>query len=242
MSSFYLTRARLSADFRRLGPILFPGEQDRRMALSHRLVWTLFSETATERPFLYREMDVPGQRPGQDGFIILSREAPEDRMGLFTLDTKPFAPVLKAGDRLGFSLRANPSVQTSEDENGKRKTRRHDVVMRALHAIPAAERAEARPRLIREQGLAWLSRQAEKSGFSLPDPDGVAIDGYEQFDVDPENRRRMDKRGRKRAVHSRLDFSGVLRVEEPEAFLARVVSGFGRARAFGHGLMLLRRA
>jgi CRISPR system Cascade subunit CasE len=38
-----------------------------------------------------------------------------------------------------------------------------------------------------------------------------------------------------------LDISGVLEVRDPARFLARLIQGFGRARAFGCGLMLIRR-
>ena len=38
-----------------------------------------------------------------------------------------------------------------------------------------------------------------------------------------------------------LDMSGVVRVEEPALFLERIAQGFGRAKSFGHGLMLIRR-
>ena len=37
------------------------------------------------------------------------------------------------------------------------------------------------------------------------------------------------------------DVSGVLEIDEGERFLSRVIAGFGRAKAFGCGLMLLRR-
>ena len=39
-----------------------------------------------------------------------------------------------------------------------------------------------------------------------------------------------------------LDFTGVLEVRDPAAFLAAIARGFGRAKAFGCGLMLIRRA
>jgi CRISPR system Cascade subunit CasE len=38
-----------------------------------------------------------------------------------------------------------------------------------------------------------------------------------------------------------LDISGVLEVHDPDRFLLRLAQGFGRARAFGCGLMLIRR-
>jgi len=36
--------------------------------------------------------------------------------------------------------------------------------------------------------------------------------------------------------------TGALEIADPAAFLARLAQGFGRAKAFGCGLMLIRRA
>jgi len=248
MTALYLSRARLKPDLDRLGPVLFPDLPAARTGVSHRLVWSLFPRELKERPFLYRDM-APATavgRSAQGGFLILSTLAPDDRSHLFDLETRPFEPALRAGDRLGFSLRANPTVQGRDKDKttagGRKKTLRHDVVMHALRSVPKGSmRAEARRRLIREAGLGWLMRQGSASGFSLPDPDIVSVDGYEQFDIDPENRRAAAYGGR-RPGHSRLDFDGVLQVTDPGLFLARLAAGFGRARAFGHGLMLIRRA
>ncbi|SEE05381.1 CRISPR-associated protein, Cse3 family [Rhizobiales bacterium GAS191] len=216
--------------------------------MSHRLVWSLFPEELKERPFLYRDTAPPSGlgRAGRGEFLILSRLPPDDRSRLFDLETKPFEPVLQVGDRLGFSLRANPTVHSHDKDEttsgGKKKTRRYDVVMHSLHALPeGTARAEARPLLIREAGLRWLTKQGEAAGFKLPAPQGVSVEGYEQFEINPGKRYAIGDR-RRRPGHSRLDFDGVLEVTDPALFLARLATGFGRARAFGHGLMLIRRA
>lgn len=39
-----------------------------------------------------------------------------------------------------------------------------------------------------------------------------------------------------------LEFEGTLTVEDPPRFLSAIATGFGKARAFGLGLMLIRRA
>jgi CRISPR system Cascade subunit CasE len=39
-----------------------------------------------------------------------------------------------------------------------------------------------------------------------------------------------------------VDISGVIEVREPDRFLSALARGFGRARAHGCGLMLIRRA
>jgi CRISPR system Cascade subunit CasE len=243
MTGLYLSRARLSAGFDALGPILFPNDPAHKMAISHRLVWTLFPPDCKERPFLYREMS-PSHARGRAArgeIYILSSMKPEDRKGLFDLQTQDFRPRLRQGELLQFRLRANPTAQRSEWVGGRRKNRRHDVVMQALRSLPQGERAGARPAIIRRAGLEWLTRQGERAGFSLPRPEALNIDGYEQFDADPEKRRALQPGGR-RPGHSRIDFEGALRVEDPDLFVKRLGEGFGRARAFGHGLMLIKRA
>jgi CRISPR system Cascade subunit CasE len=60
------------------------------------------------------------------------------------------------------------------------------------------------------------------------------VDGYDQLELP---RRRPD--AIKIGV---LEFEGLLRVTSVEAFLAALARGFGHAKAFGCGLMLIRRA
>lgn len=242
MSELFLSRARLRAGHERLGPILFPTEPSHRVGTTHRLVWAMFPRDLHVRPFLYREI-APSHSVGpaaRSELMILSKLAPTDAEGLFHIETKPFAPVIESGQRLQFSLRANPTAQKSEtDAEGRRTSRRYDVVMGALKSVEKGHaRIEARQGLIQKAGLEWLTRQGERSGFRLPAPEEVKIDGYKQVDVDPEQRRAVRA---KRAVHSRLDFEGVLEVTEPQTFLKQLAEGFGRARAFGHGLMLIKR-
>lgn len=242
----YLSRARLRADMDRLGPILFPGDPSQNMSNSHRLVWALFPKDMKERPFLYRESErrEDASRHRRKEYMILSSVEPSDSSGLFHVETKPFEPALVAGDRLAFVLRANATVQSrdrNEQTSGARsKTRRYDVVMNALNNLPKEHRGAERPRVIREAGLEWLTKQGLGGGFTLPEPEKVAVDGYQKIAIDP-NRLKASP-GKGRAGHSRLEFEGELEVSDPQAFLARLATGFGRARAFGHGLMLIRRA
>jgi CRISPR system Cascade subunit CasE len=240
MTELYLSKARLAAQRDRLGPIFFPQGDGERMAISHRLVWTLFPRDLKERPFLYRETSSGDGKQNRGEFLILSRMRPDDAEGLFDLDTQVFAPQIRSGEYLQFSLRANPTSQKTETVEGKRKTRRYDVVMKALHGVPTEKRAEARAGIIRKAGIAWLGEQSKNAGFSLPDNAAqVRVGAYQQVNVS-EERVRQGQHGR--AAHSRLDFDGVLKVEDPSLFIQKIASGFGRARAFGHGLMLIRRA
>ena len=238
MTGMFLSRARLRPDssVRAIAPLLLPEDDHARLLAAHRLVWSLMSDDpGRSRDFLWRE-----ERPG--AFLILAPRSAEADGGLFDVDSKPWEPVLQAGDRLGFMLRANPTVARTPDAKdagarapGQRGARgkRHDVVMDALRDVAPGQRAAAQPDAIVAAGRQWLARQGARAGFA-PMPDSVRIDGYDTV--------RISRAREKPVEFGRLEFEGVLEVTDPAAFLAAVVAGFGRARAFGCGLMLLRRA
>lgn len=226
-TDLYLSRARLRRDatVKALLPLLQSGGNGSHHP-SHHLVWSLFADgSERRRDFLWREME-------RGTFLILSARQPVDRHALFDIDApKPFAPALEAGDQLQFSLRANPVVRRYDPQRGR--SVKHDVVMDALRSHPG-ERAEHRLAVMRAQGFAWLERQADRSGFTVRS-DRVRVEGYEQH--------RVTRKGSAPAMfYSTLDFDGLLTVTNPGAFLATITGGFGAAKAYGCGLMLIRRA
>lgn len=231
-ADLYLSRARLrrNAPIAALRDVLIPDDEETRTTVAHRLVWTLFGDTADrERDFLWRELD-------DRSLLTLSARPPEDRHQLFDIDPpKPFAPSLNAGDRLGFSLRANATVTRRIE--GKPRGIRSDVVMDALYRVPQGhEREEKRASTVQVAGINWLREQSQKSGFRFGDRaerGDVRVMGYRAWRLD---HRRTD------LTIGVLDFEGTLTVTEPSIFLARMRAGFGRAKAFGCGLMLIRRA
>jgi len=239
MSVHWLSRVRLRADapVAALAPVLLPAEQHARTGVAHRLLWTLFADHGDRcRDFLWREEGARGAVPGRTSFLVLSARRPVDRHHLFEIDSKTFEPVLAPGDRLAFALRANPVVTRADPRTGK--ARRHDVVMDQLLRMPDTPRAEARLMAAIDAGRDWLTGQGERAGFRLVrDDEGVGLraDGYDQLRVD---RGRRDKPIR----FSVLDLEGALEVTVPALFLDALYRGFGKAKAFGCGLMLIRRA
>ncbi len=240
--SLFLCRASLCRDApsAALADLLVPTGDGARAGAAHRLVWALFADgPERRRDFLWRE-----EGPGR--FLALSARPPADPHGLFRLEWRPFEPALAPGDRLNFALRANPVVARS-DGPGQRG-RRHDVVMDAIRAVPASARAEERRRAVQAAGRAWLERQGTAHGFALAEaPDAeegdhkdgaprpaLLVEGYDRVTV--------PRAGARPAVFGMLDFAGVLVVRDPVPFLAGLAAGFGRTRAFGCGLMLVRRA
>lgn len=227
MTEAYLSRVTLRRDASTasLLPLLLPGESGTQHT-GHHLVWSLFADSPTRRrDFLWREAD-------QGTFYVLSARRPVDNHNLFRLDEpKVFAPVLAEGDRLRFSLRVNPVVRRT-DSCGR--SAKHDVVFDALRHHPSGERAAHRMALVHEQGLAWLQGQARVAGFTVDEKDIIGIDRYQQH--------RVSRQGAKPMQFSTLDVEGVLSVRAPAVLLDAILRGFGAARAYGCGLMLIRRA
>jgi CRISPR system Cascade subunit CasE len=238
-SSLFISRATLKTDpsIAALGGLLLPEDDDLRLDADHRLMWSLFAGDAdAQRDFLYRR---DAQSPKRPKFYILSHRPPTQDSVLFDVETKPFEPHLTEGDVLRFSLLANPTVSVSQPRADGRKPRgrRHDVVMAELSKIPPGSRAEARRAIIESAGRGWLERQGVASGFAL-DTSALTIDGYDQKVVT--SHAGGSRKGQIRI--SLLSYEGLLRVVDPAAFRDRLAKGFGRARAFGCGLMLIRRA
>ena len=256
-----LTRARLRRDVspETLRAVLAP-DDSARGATAHHMVWHLFGDVPERRrDFLWREAE-----PGL--FYLLSARAPEDRRELFDLDPpKPFAPRLAAGDRLAFVLRANATVARKSSPSDARG-RRCDVVMDAIYESPGRARAAARARVLAPMARRWLTTQGDAQGFVLVerprepawgDFDGHVAGQAPTSDSITDAAARDDERavrvlgyhtlriGRGGSAPMRvgvLDMEGVLEVRDPERFTAALCTGFGRARAFGCGLMLVRRA
>lgn len=229
MSPSFFSRARLSdeATVKALLPLL------KSDSSSHSLIWSLFAGDKTRaRDFLYRE--------AADGwFYILSSRKPANTNNLFHLDEpKEFTPALHKGDRLQFSLRANPVIRRRIP--GTRKSKKVDIVMDALHQLSDKDqRADKRHDFIWEAGEKWLTGQGEKHGFALESIDNERgknpkISGYHHH--------RIYKKGSKESLRfSSLDFDGVLNVTDPVLFHAILHKGLGSAKGYGCGLMMIRR-
>ncbi len=191
----------------------------------HQMLWRLFPEDPqAKRDFLYRR----DMRRGRPCYFLLSWRPPVNTLGLWHIDPpKLFAPRLRAGQTLAFSLRANPVV--------RRGRQRHDVVMERKRrmnwkTLPASERPPLMT-LARDAGLEWLRRQGERHGFRF-DPEAVRVDAYRQHHC---------RRGGRTIRFSTLDFTGLLTVTEPDAFVQALYQGIGPAKAFGCGLLLVKR-
>jgi CRISPR system Cascade subunit CasE len=223
MSKQYLSRLSLRRDasLAALAPLLMPSESGAQAGVAHRLIWAAFADDPRRtRDFLWRQHN-------QGRWLVLSSRVPGDPHQLFEVESKIFAPVLENGHRLTFALRAN-AVVTRKDEKGRPK--RSDIVMDRLRAFPKGERALARDRLALEAGRDWLAGQGAKAGFRL---DRVEVIAYRTETI-PRHQQKPIELGI-------LDLEGDITVETPDRFLQALTKGFGKAKGFGCGLMLIRR-
>jgi CRISPR system Cascade subunit CasE len=200
----------------------------------HQWLWRFFADqNGGSRDFLFRR----SESNGVPRFYVVSKRLPQSQNTAWRVQTSDYTPLLEAGMRLRFDLRANPVVTRSQDG----KSRRHDVVMEEKRRL-LEERRLARwgdwhspdkPPLydmVRERCGEWLQSRAARLGFEI---DGTAlnIDGYQQH---------IERKGRLR--FSTVDFSGELTVTDSDAFGEALRDGIGHAKAFGCGLLLVRRA
>ncbi|HFC9853155.1 TPA: type I-E CRISPR-associated protein Cas6/Cse3/CasE [Klebsiella pneumoniae] len=210
----YLSRITLHTA--QLSPLRLLHLVERGEYVMHQWLWQLFPG-GQQRQFLYRREALQGAFR----FFVLSPQLPAESE-IFEIQSRSFNPELRAGQRLCFSLRANPTIC----KVGKR----HDLLMDAKRQVK--EQVEPRDIWAHQQqaALAWLTRQGEQSGFSLAE---TVVDAYRQQQI------RREK-SRQTIQFSSVDYTGMLVVNDPALFLQRLSSGYGKSRAFGCGMMMIK--
>lgn len=194
---------------------------------AHKLLWKAFPEAPNApRDFLFRQE----VRQGLPCFFVVSARRPVNH-DLFKIETKDYTPQITNGQRLAFSLTANPVIARKAE--GKKHSEKHDVWMDAKRE---AKEMRLDPEKLVEHCMnrarQWLVNRAEPLGFSTEDSQ-VNVDGYFQH--------QFYRRKSRPIRFSSLNYEGVLTVTDPELFLRTLYEGIGRSRAFGCGLMLVRR-
>jgi len=209
----------------------------------HQLLWRFFpAPDGSKRDFLFRREDTQSSRPR---FYVVSKRPASSPGTAWSVQTRPYRPILEAGDRLRFILRANPVVAVRRDD----KLIRHDVVMhekkrllaekglRTWSDLPENERPPLY-KLVREACQVWLEKRAAGKGFAFDSGDeNFAVDAYQPLRLHSANKGKHDKE----IQFTSVDFSGILTVTDPKHFFQKaLMEGIGPAKAFGCGLLLVR--
>jgi len=195
---------------------------------SHQLLWKLFTDEE-QRNFLFREEMDQGGLPL---FFVLSKTKPAINQALFNVQSKAFHPQLAAGQRLAYKLRVNPTICIKD---GSGKSKRHDVLMHAKYQArkKGSQSAQEVQSVMDQAALGWVSDEQRLQRWGI------------QLDALPEIERYTQHRSQKKSANqlqfSSVDYQGVLTVQDGDQFINQLSQGFGRSKAFGCGLMLIRR-
>lgn len=192
---------------------------------THQLVWQLFSHSPTqERDFIYRQEF----REGLPLIYVVSAQEPQEHAN-WQIETKDYRPQLSAGQRLAFMVRVNPVIKKRDP--AKKHADKHDIVMDLKKRLPKAN-WPALGELVQQAGIEWLTKQSVAHGFHFK-PEAISVEGYQQLT--------LPHRGQSGIQLSTLEFTGVLNVTDAEKFVQMLYQGLGSAKAFGCGLMLVRK-
>lgn len=220
-----------------LSRIEVPWESARNPYDLHRQVWRLFPGETREsidaidggRPgFLFRVEHSSIGRPAQ--LLVQSRRAPEVAEGLALVGTRQFHPRPEARLRLAFLLTANPvrTIVDTEAEAKPDKLRRHvEKIARRADQMPRQPKSRV-PLIKEDEQREWLARKLTGA---------ATIEAVRVLPHAPTYFRKGNRGGKLVTV----TFEGVLSVTDPIHLTRLLENGIGPAKAFGCGLLLVRR-
>lgn len=219
----------------------------------HQALWQLFDLPAgSDRPFLYREYE----RSGQIFYYVLSIIKPNLDHPFFAVQTKAFDPKFFTGQRLAFELRANP-VATLKDDQGK--SSRHDVLMLAKKSMIAQgfDDTYSIDQAMFDAGVDWMTSQERMQAWGVVIHPNLELSSYTQHRLrrtkedlnkqkqpsneNHDNKKQVKPTAKNKLIQfSSLDYRGALEIQDTGLFYEKMMRGFGKQKAFGCGLMLVR--
>lgn len=187
----------------------------------HRQLWRLFpgeeketrsNDEELRQGFLFRIEDSSTGRPAR--LLVQSRRAPEIASGLVVVGTREIQPQPIAGQRLAFLLTANP-VKTITDAQRDAKSSKKSEKCRV-------------PLIKEEDQREWIARKLASA---------CEIEAAKVLPHAPIYFRKGNRGGKLVTA----TFEGVMHVRNPDILITTMENGIGPAKAFGCGLLLVRR-
>lgn len=171
--------------------------------------------------------------------------------GLFGTDRKTSQILYRinaAGNRLHIYLYAqNPVTAFPErfdiqqrditpwlDSMGTGQIWSFDLIAAPSKKVGAEGRKNSRRRILREpaERQAWLERKAEQSGFMI-------LHAVEQEQIHVSGKHGAENGGA--MYHDAYHYQGTLRITDAEAFRRALQTGIGSGKAYGFGMMMVKR-
>lgn len=238
----YLSKITYSPDHR--AAMVKQLTQNRNLFHEHKMIWNLMPKDAqAKRDFLYLRDD-SNTFPF---YYLLSKRQPGDVPEYLQVQSKEFSPKLNAGDRCHFTLRANAVVTRKTNSNNNKRLRRDIIESKADQYKQQFPNPADRPSsaiIHNEAGQEWLQKRGETCGFKVSE---LLVSNHQFHDT----KKPSDKNSRH---FTSLDFQGRLEITDSDLFLKQLYfgepsenqsteinRGLGRSKAFGCGLMLIRK-
>lgn len=198
----------------------------------HQVLWRAFSDHAErKRDYIYR-LD---WQQGSPVIYTVSERMPRND-SIWDVKTKDYSPQLKKGDKLFFNLRINP-IRKRKNPKEPGKSSKIDEIMH-YRFLQDKKETESRTEIAERVCSDWLkdrfkNRTTDKN-YAMLDSN-IRVISYQV--------RKFWKRGKEKPVTLGVcDLEGIIQVTEPELFVQEALfKGVGPAKAFGCGLMLIRR-
>lgn len=212
----YSTRRLVSSPYRLHAAVeaSFPPDSPRTDDRGGRILWRLDQSGQGESLWLYV---VSPERPD---FTAIEEQAGWPMNGSWqTRDYSPLLQRIAVGQKWQFRLRANPVRKVSVDRG---RNPRPSLIGKNEGEVTVAYQ------------MKWLITRAKRNGFALLE--NAMTPGVPDCLI---SQRRLEHFRRKGATVTlrTCEFDGTLEVIDSEAFRSLLVSGIGRARGFGCGLL-----
>ncbi len=187
----------------------------------HKDIWLLFPGMSKEarrslederQGFLFRTESIHPGRPAR--LFVQSRQSPVPSEKIVVIATREFNPKPTERQMLSFLLTANP-VKTITDEKGSRTAKDKPKKCRV-------------PLIKEDQQIDWLRTKLK---------DTAVIESVKVRPLPPMFFWKSGESGKLAPV----EFEGLLRVTDSRMLVTVIQNGIGPAKAFGCGLMLVRR-
>ncbi|MBR2048373.1 MAG: type I-E CRISPR-associated protein Cas6/Cse3/CasE [Oscillospiraceae bacterium] len=109
-----------------------------------------------------------------------------------------------------------------------------DLIAAPTKKVISEGKKNSRRRILRQpqERQEWLERKAEQNGF-------VILHAQEQEQLHVSGRHQTDKGGV--MYHDAYHYQGVLQITAPEAFRRAMQTGIGSGKAYGFGMMMVKR-
>lgn len=199
--------------------------------LLHKKIWELVSRNENQkRDFLYR-VEYDAYQNIKHIYLLAPNQISSQKNIKIAVSPR-YQPQLETGEFLFFKLRANPIIKRKE--NGKAKE--YSLVMDAKHQFKKNgqnyQEQFSLDELIHDVGMKWLIRKGEQHGFSV-----------KQFEIRTNNDCEYSVKlpGKKVFKLRTLDFEGKLKIVDADRFKKSLFNGIGSAKAFGCGMMMVKR-